>query len=133
MTSCPFAKERSGRPILHGGVILLGVSQVRETVKLAPSAPSGDGTARARPPSSTSEIARAPRSAIVCTCPSLIAEAALKLRLPNCEIGSTRRREDGASWIHSAELRLDAYCTVRSSVCPDVRFTNAISQVSPDC
>jgi hypothetical protein len=42
-----------------------GGAQSRDTVKLAPSVPRGDGTARLRPLLSMSEIERAARSAIV--------------------------------------------------------------------
>ena len=101
--------------------------------KAAPSAPAATGRPAARPLSSTSEIARAPRSARVSDWPSLTADADVKVRLPNCEIGNTRRRANGASSIHSAELSDEAYCTVRCSVWPEVRLVNEISQVSPAC
>ena len=67
---------------------------------------------------STSEIARASRSAMVIDWPSLTAEPLENVSVPNSEIGSTRRRANGASSIHSAELSVEVYCTRAAASAP---------------
>src|SRR4051794_8669492 len=70
---------------------------------------------------------------MVIVLPSRTADPLENVIVPKSEIGRMRRRANGASSIHSAELSEDVYCTLRCSVCPEVVLAIEKSQLSPSC
>ena len=76
---------------------------VRLTLKLAPSAPIPEGTARGRPALFVIVTAFAFAPLRLCVFPLTTADAALNFTVPKLSSGAIPRPTLGASWIHSAD------------------------------